>query len=128
MTGDRQSEVGYRRLVVWQKADELAFQVYAATSGFPKEEIYGLTSQLRRAALSVPTNIAEGHGRQGRKELKQFLRIALGSLAEVEYLLSFAYRLRYLTADKYEALEQLRSQVGRLLWGLEKKCGETSDK
>jgi four helix bundle protein len=124
--------VGYRRLVVRQKADELAFQVYAATSGFPKEEIYGLTSQLRRAALSVPTNIAEGHGRQGRKELKQFLRIALGSLSEVEYLLSFALRLCYLSADKYESLERLRAQVGRLLWGLEEATKdekrETCDK
>jgi len=76
VTGDRQSEVGYRRLVVWQKADELAFRVYSATREFPQDEAYGLSSQLRRAVLSVPTNIAEGHARQGRKELKQFLHSA----------------------------------------------------
>jgi four helix bundle protein len=81
VTGGKSGEVGYRRLTVWQKADELAFRVYSATREFPRDEAYGLTSQLRRAALSVPTNIAEGHARQGRKELKQFLRIALGSLA-----------------------------------------------
>ena len=69
---------GYRKLIVWQKADEFSFQIYFATKSFPKEELYGITSQLRRAALSVPTNIAEGYGRQGRKELKQFINIALG--------------------------------------------------
>lgn len=124
MTCDRQSEVGYRRLVVWQKADELAFRVYSATREFPPDEAYGLTSQLRRAVLSVPTNIAEGHARQGRKELKQFLHIALGSLAEVEYLLSFAARLGYVTTDNYESLERLRAEVGRLLWGLVRKLKE----
>ena len=63
-------EAGYKKLVVWQKADELAFEVYLATRTFPKDEIYGVISQLRWAALSVPTNIVEGSGRQGKKELK----------------------------------------------------------
>jgi four helix bundle protein len=74
-------QVGYKKLTVWYKADELAFQVYIVTKYFPKEEIFGITSQIRRAALSVPTNIVEGYGRQGRKELRQFANIALGSLA-----------------------------------------------
>ena len=71
-------EKGYKKLIVWQKADELVYQVYLATKSFTKEEIYGITSQLRRAVLSVPTNIVEGYGRQGKKELKQFINIALG--------------------------------------------------
>lgn len=66
------------------------------TKNFPKEETFGITSQIRRAALSVPTNIAEGYGRQGRKELRQFANIALGSLAEVRYSLDFSLRLQYL--------------------------------
>lgn len=120
-TGDMAGEVGYRRLVAWQKADELAFQVYKATAAFPREEIYGLTSQLRRAVLSVPANIAEGYGRRGRKELKQFLRIALGSLSEVEYFLSFALRLGYLAQEGFDQLEALRADTGRLLWRFERK-------
>ena len=65
--------VGYQKLVVWQKADELAFAVYQAAKGFPRDERYGMTSQLRRAALSVPTNLVEGASRQGKKEFKQFV-------------------------------------------------------
>jgi four helix bundle protein len=107
---------GYRNLIVWQKADELAFQVYKASESFPKSEIYGITSQLRRAALSVPTNLVEGFARKGKGEFKHFVNIALGSLAEAEYLLSFADRLGYLTDGKYAQLEKLRAEVGRLLW------------
>ena len=88
-------EVGYKRLIVWHKADELAYGIYMATKNFPKEESYGITSQLRRAALSVPTNIVEGYGRQGQKEFKYFVNIALGSLAEVKYLMDFSTRLNY---------------------------------
>jgi len=107
---------GYKQLVVWQKADELAYQIYLATKAFPREELYGVTSQLRRAGLSIPTNIVEGYGRQGRRELRQFVNIALGSLAEVEYLLDFCLRLRYLSREKCNFLQDLRSEVGRLLW------------
>ena len=109
-------EKGYRKLIVWQKADELAYQVYANTKDFPKEEIYGITSQLRRAALSIPTNIVEGYGRQGKKELKHFVNIALGSLSETEYLLGFSLRLNYLKQDNYDKIENLRQEVGKLLW------------
>lgn len=109
-------EKGYKKLIVWQKADDLAYQVYMVTKTFPKEEIYGITSQLRRAALSIPTNIVEGYGRQGRKELKQFVNIALGSLAEVEYLLDFSLRLKYLTVEEHKEIQDLRQQVGNLLW------------
>jgi len=109
-------EFGYKKLIVWQKADELAYQVYLATKNFPKEEIYGITSQLRRAVLSIPVNIVEGYGRQGKKELKQFLNIALGSLAETEYLLDFSLRLNYLTIEKHKELQGLRIEVSKLLW------------
>lgn len=108
----------YKKLIVWQKADELAFQLYSETKLFPKEEMYGVCSQIRRAALSVPTNIVESNGRQNRKERKQFFNIALGSLAETEYLLDFCLRLGYLRPEKYEALESLRNETGALLWRL----------
>jgi len=109
-------EVGYRKLVVWQSADELAYAVYLKTKSFPKEEMYGITSQLRRAALSVAINIVEGYGRQGRNEFRHFLNIALGSLAETEYLLDFSLKLKYLNERNYNDLRDLRKKVGRLLW------------
>jgi len=83
--------------------------------------MYGLTSQLRRASLSVPTNIVEGYARKGDKELSRYINIAIGSLAEVEYLLSFSKRLEYLTEDAYEKVEMLRNEVGRLLWSFYRK-------
>ena len=113
-------EKGYKKLVVWEKADEFAYQVYLETKKFPKEELYGITSQLRRAALSIPANIVEGTGRQGKKELKQFANIALGSLSEAEYLLEFCFRLNYISSDDYNRLEGLRSEVGALLWKFHK--------
>lgn len=109
-------EKGYKKLIVWQKADELARQVYLQTKEFPRSEIYGITSQLRRAALSVPTNIAEGTGRQNKSEMKQFMNIALGSLAETEYLLEFCKGLRYLSDDSYVKIEGIRREVGAMLW------------
>ena len=109
-------EKGYKKLRVWQKADELAYQVYIATKDFPEEEIYGITSQLRRSVLSVPTNIVEGYGRQGKRELKQFINMALGSLAETEYLLDFSLRLGYFTKEKHKNLQDLRQEVGNLSW------------
>lgn len=83
----------YKELKVWQKADIFAFETYRITKGFPKDEQFALTSQIRRAVLSIPTNIVEGYSRNGDKELARFIRIALGSLAEVEYLLAFSKRL-----------------------------------
>ncbi len=91
-----------------------------ATKSFPKEEIYGITSQLRRAGLSVPTNIVEDYGRQGNKELKQFVNIALGSLAETEYLLDFSLRLGYFNQQSHKNLPGLRQEVGNLLWNFYK--------
>lgn len=113
-------EKGYKKLIVWKKADELAYQIYLETKGFPKNEVYGITSQLRRAGISVPTNIVEGSGRQGKNEFRQFTSIALGSLAETEYLLEFCLRLGYFTEESYNRLEKLRKEVGCLLWNFYK--------
>ncbi len=111
---------GYKRLIVWQKADQFAYQIYLVTKKFPKEEQYGLTSQLRRSAISIPTNLVEGSGRQGKNETKQFANIALGSLAEAEYLMDFCKRLGYLSDQEYSQLDLLRDEVGALLWGFYK--------
>lgn len=110
------NEKGYKKLIVWQKADELAYQVYIATKDFPKDELYGITAQLRKAALSVVLNIVEGCGRQGKKELKQFINISLGSLAETEYILDFSLKLGYLKSEVHLQLQGLRQEVGNLLW------------
>jgi len=111
-------EKGYKKLLAWEKADELAHRVYLETKKFPKDEMFGMISQLRRAAISVPTNIAESSGRQNRNEARQFINIALGSLAETEYLLEFSFRLGYIKEPDYKNLEFLRKQAGSLLYGL----------
>ncbi len=108
--------MNYKKLLLWQKVDELAYQIYLASKNFPKEEKFGLTGQLHRSAISVSTNIVEGVGRQGKNETKQFANIALGSLAETEYLLSFCRRLDYLTENDYYSLIKLKGEVGALLW------------
>jgi len=105
----------YEDLIVFQKADDLAFKVYNVTNGFPKHEEYGITSQLRRAALSIPTNIVEGHARKSKKEFKQFMNIALGSHAETQYLLNFSKRLGYCETGRSD-IDALVEEVGRLLW------------
>ncbi|OGS06471.1 MAG: four helix bundle protein [Elusimicrobia bacterium RIFOXYA12_FULL_51_18] len=106
----------YKNFEVWKEADKLALEIYRATKQFPKEELYGLTSQLRRAALSIPTNIVEGYARKGDKELSHFLDISFASLSETKYLLYFSKNLDYITVDKYESLEKLSSEVGAKLW------------
>jgi len=108
--------MNYKKLVVWQKADELALAVYQMTRHFPKEEMYGVTSQLRRAAVSVPTNIVEGYARNGDKELAHFLSIAIASLTETEYLIQFSVKLGYLSTDDADRLETLRAETGKKLW------------
>lgn len=89
---------GYRDLVVWQKAMELVTELYRATANFPNHELYGLTDQIRRAAVSVPSNLAEGHGRMSRREVRQLIGQARGSLLEVETQLEIARNLGYLSA------------------------------
>ena len=105
----------YRDLVVWQHAMALVTHVYRATQRFPREEIYGLTSQIRRAAVSVPSNIAEGQGRTSRGEFYQFLGHARGSLYETQTQLMVAQSLQYLAASDAEQLLENSSTVARLL-------------
>lgn len=111
----------YKDLKVWQKANEFALEIYRITKQYPKTEIYGLTAQLRRAALSVPTNIVEGYARKGDKELARFFNIAIGSLAEAEYLLYFSKELNYITQADHSKVESLRNDVGSLLWSFYRK-------
>jgi four helix bundle protein len=108
----------YKNLIVWQKAYKFALHIYEATTPFPKEEMFGLTSQMRRAATSIPVNIAEGSARQSNKEYSHFLHIARGSAVEMEVWLEFAHDLRYLQDKLYQALKDERDEVGRLLAGL----------
>ncbi len=109
---------GYRDLETWHRAMKLVKAVYIATRQFPRDELYGLTSQLRRAAVSIPSNIAEGCGRNSRKELHYFLGQARGSLAEVETQLEIAKDLGYLTSESKAALLADAAQLGRMLTGL----------
>jgi len=108
----------YRDLVAWKKAMELVTEVYRTTERFPKEEIYGLTSQLRRAAVSVPCNIAEGQGRLTKGEFHQFLGYARGSLLEMETQILIAGNLGYLQQSQVSSLLELSAEVGRILNGL----------
>jgi len=109
---------GHRDLLVWQKAMSLVTEIYRATRDFPKDEMYGLTSQLRRAAVSVPSNLAEGHGRNSRKEFHHFIGQARGSLTEVETQLEIARNLDYLPNNAALALLSQSSEIGRMLNGL----------
>jgi|SRR5208283_4051798 len=109
---------GHRDLVAWQKAMKLVKDVYRLTREFPKEEIYGLTNQLRRAAVSVPSNLAEGHGRFSRKEFRQFIGRARGSLLEVETQLEISRDLGYLNDRAAGELLAQASEIGRVLNGL----------
>lgn len=108
----------YADLIAWQKAMDLVEAVYILTYAFPKEELYGLTSQLRRAVVSIPSNIAEGQGRWTTGEFVHFLGIANGSLREVETQLHVAVRLKYLPSVNTELAFGLASEVGRLIYGL----------
>jgi four helix bundle protein len=108
----------YGDLIVWQKGMDLVEMVYKATGQFPKEEVYGLTNQLRRAAVSIPSNIAEGQGRNSVNDFRRFLAISYGSLREVETQILIAQRLNYLKQFQAERLMGLASEVGRLLNGL----------
>jgi len=101
---------------VYQKAYDLALEIYRLTEGFPREEMYGLTSQVRRAAISIPSNIAEGYQRGSRKEYIQFLNIAYGSAAELETQLSLARDLKMLSEDSYEKALELWREVSKLLF------------
>ena len=104
----------YKDLVVWQKSMHLVEMVYMATKAFPKEELYGLTNQIRRAVVSIPSNIAEGHARKSTAEFRNFLSITRGSLAEVETQLLIAKRLSYINKQRLEAILSIQVEVNKM--------------
>ncbi len=111
------------KLIVWQKSHELVLKVYGITKDFPRDELFGLTSQVRRAAVSVPSNIVEGKARGSNKDFKRFLLIARGSLEETKYQLLLAKDLKYIDEVKYREALKLAEEVGKLLSGLIKHLG-----
>jgi four helix bundle protein len=116
----------YTDLIAWQKSMDLAQELYRATARFPKEEMYGLTSQLRRAAVSVPSNIAEGQGRRTTGAFLQHLSIAHGSLRETETQVLLAVRLGYLSDKAAASLMKQAGEVGRLITGLANSLSRSS--
>ena len=108
----------WNELDVWKKAHELVLEIYKVTVNFPREEIYGLTSQLKRAAMSVPSNIVEGNARRTTKDYIHFLYTSRGSLEEVRYDILLAQELQFLSVRAYHHLEQLAETVSKLLNGL----------
>lgn len=114
----------YRELQVWQKAMSLTKAVYVASSTFPKDELYGLVSQMRRCAVSAPSNIAEGHNRDSLKDYLRFLSMAQGSLAELETQISLACMMSYIDTTKEAELLQQADEVGKMLRGLQMRLSE----
>lgn len=113
----------YRDLIVWQKAMDFADEVYSLSKHFPKEEMYALTSQIRRAVVSIPSNIAEGKGRHAIAEYLHFLSIAQGSLAEVETQIFLAIRFGYITKELSIKAFEVSGEVSRMLSSLRSKLG-----
>jgi four helix bundle protein len=105
----------FRELLVWRRSQDLALEVYRSTTSFPKEERYGLTAQMRRAAISVSSNIAEGCGRQGDRELARFLQIARGSVRELECQLLISSKLGYIESAVYSKLDSEIQEISRML-------------
>jgi four helix bundle protein len=105
----------FHNLVVWQRSHELTLQLYRATEKFPKAEVFGLTSQIRRASASIPTNLAEGCGRWGDGDMGRFAQIAMGSASEVAYLILLANDLGYVSSTDYEALSSQLNEIRRML-------------
>jgi four helix bundle protein len=112
---------------VWQRAHRLTLAIYKATAVFPKDELYGLTSQMRRSTTSIPANIADGCGRAGDAELGRFLNIAAGSASELEYHLLLAHDLRFLSKTDYDSLATEVSEVKRMLAGLLRKLSAAAE-
>ena len=111
----------FRELIVWQKSMDLVTAVYKSSKGFPKEENYGLTSQLRRSAVSVPSNISEGYGRQGLNDYIRFLNIAISSLFELQTQVEISYNLSYISKKRFDSLYESTREVERMLSSLIRK-------
>jgi four helix bundle protein len=117
----------YNELVVWQKSMDLVTEIYKFTATFPSEERFGLSSQARRAAVSIPSNIAEGHGRKSTGAYINHLSIAYGSLMELETQLQIAARLCFIQEDNAVTLLRQMDEVGKMLTGLKKSLSQKSD-
>lgn len=111
----------YRDLIVWQKGMDLVTKIYEIARKFPPIEQYGLRSQICRAAVSIPSNIAEGHGRNSLNELRHFLSIARGSLVETQTQIEIAFRLGYVTNEELQEIWSLQEEIGKMLWAMLKK-------
>ena len=116
----------YKELKVWEKAHQFVLKIYTITKGFPKEEIYSLTSQLRRCASSVPANIAEGCGKNSQKELGNYLNVALGSANEAEYFLLLSTDLKYLPERDHRSLHDNINEIKAMLISLIHKVRSTN--
>ena len=110
----------YKDLVCWKKSYQFVLAVYKVTKKYPKDELFGLVTQMRRAASSIPANIAEGSMRQSPKEFQQFVRIARGSMAEMEVWIKLSFDLQYIDPQDFKNLSTQCDEVGRLLSGLQK--------
>ena len=108
----------HRKLDVWKRSMEFVKDIYQVTEAFPKAEIYGLTSQMRRAAVSIPSNLAEGAARKGNKEFKQYLNIAQGSISELDTQIELASMLNYIDPKIYDDLMEELSTISKMLFGL----------
>jgi four helix bundle protein len=106
---------GYKKLKVWEKAHKLAMEIYRVSNKFPKEKLYGLTSQIRRSAFSISLNIVEGHASSSKKEFLNFLNISNRSLVETEYLLEIMKELNFISDTEYQRLDKMRCEVGIML-------------
>ena len=111
----------FRKLQVWEKSHALTLKIYELTSQLPREEIYGLTNQIRRACPSIPTNIAEGCGRERTADFARFLQMAMGSASETEYLILLAHNLKYFNAKQYVELTDAIVSVKKMLTSLLKR-------
>ena len=105
----------FRELIVWQKAMSFVTEIYKVSKQFPKDETFGLTSQIKRSAVSIPSNISEGYGRQGLNDYLRFLNIAMASLFELQTQLEIAYNLEYINKEKFDNLYELTREIERML-------------
>jgi four helix bundle protein len=108
----------YKELKVWQKSMDLTVRIFEVTKAFPKEEMFGLTSQIRRAAVSIPSNIAEGAGRNSKKDFKNFLGITNGSACELETQLMIAHRVNFLDKADWASIQEQISEIQKMNWAL----------
>jgi four helix bundle protein len=114
----------YRDLVVWQKSMALVVEIYRLTKSFPKEELYGLSSQIRRCVVSIPSNMAEGYGRSSTNEYIRFLRVAISSLYELQTQIEISFNLHYLTKSNFDKIYELSREIERMLSSLLKKLND----